>query len=52
MAPEKEAVMVVELISVGTEILMGNIKSGDTVTVDYDTEKKTTTFKKRSGRKN
>ena len=34
------------------EILMGNIKSGDTVTVDYDTEKKTTTFKKRSGRKN
>ncbi len=34
------------------EILMGNIKSGDTVTVDYDTEKKTTAFKKRSGRKN
>lgn len=34
------------------EILMGKIKSGDTVTVDYDTEKKTTTFKKRSGRKN
>ncbi|MBR4776265.1 MAG: ATP-dependent Clp protease ATP-binding subunit, partial [Lachnospiraceae bacterium] len=32
------------------EILMGNIKSGDTVTVGYDKEHKNTTFKRKAAR--
>ena len=33
------------------EILLGNIKSGDTVTVGYDKEHKNTTFKRKAARK-
>ena len=33
------------------EILLGNIKSGDTVTVGYDKERKNTTFKRKAARK-
>ena len=33
------------------EVLEGKIKSGDTVTIGYDTQKKCTTLKRRAGRK-
>jgi ATP-dependent Clp protease ATP-binding subunit ClpC len=32
------------------EILAGNIKSGDSVTIGFDAVKKETTFKRRAGR--